>query len=344
MRAAGGLPRCGRRALLAAAGLGGLGCGSTILGRPAAGQALPPALLPDSTTLLLPGPENGAAAQWARNVAAGLARALPQAMALRTSILGGPDGVTAANRFATLEGGDGRTLLVLPGLAAHARLVGESRAQFQPANWLPLCASWQGAVLAGRGLPAPASARPLRLALPGPEAPETAALMALDLTGHAATPLFGLSGAAAEAAITRGEADAMVIAAPHPRRRALELGLTPWAELETPERRDSPDLPSLLPPALPATPQQLAVQAGFAALRLRAALVLPGLTSADIVATWRRAALRWQEEEGRQSLEWAGPALVGAELRAAIGTLLPPPEAVLAYREWLLRRLSWQPG
>ncbi|MFC7608702.1 hypothetical protein [Teichococcus aestuarii] len=76
---------------------------------------VPASLAPDSATLLLPGPEGGAAAQWARGVAAGLARGLPHAVALRTVTLGGPDGVTAANRFATLEAGDGRTLLVLPG-------------------------------------------------------------------------------------------------------------------------------------------------------------------------------------------------------------------------------------
>lgn len=304
----------------------------------------PGAPLPDSATLLLPGPEGGEAAQWARSLAAGLVRGLPQAVALRSTVLGGPDGVTAANRFATLEAGDGRTLLVMPGIAAHARLVGESRAQYQPESWLPLCVSWQGAVLAGRGpsLP-PRGGAPLRLALPGPESPEASALMALDLLGHAATPVFGLSGAAAAAAVQRGEADAMPVADPLPPLRAQQWGLTPWLELDTPARRDHPELPAF--GAAPARPAQVAAaQAGFAGLRLRAALMLPGLTAADVVALWRRAALRWQEEEAKQPLETTAPALVGAEARATMAALTPPPDAVLAYREWLLRRLAWQPG
>ncbi|ONG55678.1 hypothetical protein BKE38_08820 [Pseudoroseomonas deserti] len=306
--------------------------------------AAPP--LPDSATLLLPGPENGAAALWARGLAAGLVRGLPHAVALRTTILGGPDGVTAANRFATLEAGDGRTLLVLPGLAAHARLVGESRAQYDPESWLPLCVGWQGAVLAGRGVfVPPRAAQPLRLALAGPDSPEAAALLALDLLGFPAVPVFGLSGAAAAAAIGRGEADALVMADPTPQTRSRQYGLTPWLELDTPARRDHPEL--LAASSAAARPAALAAaQAGFAALRLRAALMLPGLTPADSVAAWRRAALRWQEEEEKsQPAEGsASPALVGAEARAIMAALCPAPDAVLAYREWLLRRLAWRPS
>lgn len=303
----------------------------------------PASLAADNVTLLLPGPEGGAAALWARGVMAGLARGLPHAVALRATILGGPDGVTAANRFATLEAGDGRTLLVLPGLAAHARLVGESRAQFQPESWLPLCVSWQGAVLAGHAPSAP-STRPLRLALPGPDAPEAAALLALDLLGQPALPVFGIAAADAPSALAQGAADAVVIAAPAAAAQARRHGLTPWLELDTPGRRENPELPaaSALPALRPAA--LAAAQAGFAALRLRAALMLPALTSADVVAAWRRAALLWQEDEARQPAETTAPALVGAEARATIAPLCPAPDAVLAYREWLLRRLRWQAG
>lgn len=348
----GGAPR-GRRAWLRLAGAAALmpALAPPLRAQPQPGAAalapaspVPASLAPDSATLLLPGPEGGAAAQWARGVAAGLARGLPHAVALRTVTLGGPDGVTAANRFATLEAGDGRTLLVLPGLAAHARLVGESRAQFQPEGWLPLCVSWQGAVLAGRGVLAPTAARPLRLALPGPDAPEAAALLALDLLGLPAIPVFGIAGGEAAAALAQGVADAMVIAAPAAAAQARRQGLTPWLELDTPGRRENPELPaaSALPAIRPAP--LAAAQAGFAALRLRAALMLPGLTSADVVAAWRRAALLWQEDEAKQPAETTAPALVGAEARATIAPLCPAADAVLAYREWLLRRLRWQAG
>ncbi|MFC7554280.1 hypothetical protein ACFQU7_21865 [Pseudoroseomonas wenyumeiae] len=175
---------------------------AALLGAPAARAQR---LAADTATLLLPGPEGGPAALWAAKVAAGLVRGLPHAVALHSTTIGGPDGVTAANRFATLEGAEGRTLLVLPGSAAHARLIGESRARYPVEGWLPLCASWQGAILAGRGpMPAPNAARPLRLALPGPDAPEAAALLGLDLIGYPATPVFGMSALAAEQALARG--------------------------------------------------------------------------------------------------------------------------------------------
>ncbi|HWL82577.1 MAG TPA: hypothetical protein VNR89_16640 [Roseomonas sp.] len=334
----GGTGRLGRRDSL---GLGVLALLAAACGRPALAQPQPSALVPDSTTLLLPGPEGNTIAQWAQEVATRLARGLPHAVALHSLVLGGPDGVTAANRFATTEAGDGRLLLALPGLAAQARLVGESRAQFDPEGWLPVCVSWQPAVLAGRGRYPLAGNRPLRLALSTPGAPETAALLALDLMGHPAVPLFNLTGPAAEAALAAGEVDAMVIAAPAALRRAAELGLTPWLELEVPGRRDYPELPSTgMAATLPAP--LAAAEAGFAALRLRAALMLPRLTSADVVAAWRRAALRWQEEEMRQPMEGAALALAGAEARAMVAALTPTPTAVLAYREWLLRRLGFQ--
>ncbi|HWX46786.1 MAG TPA: hypothetical protein VNZ61_01865 [Roseomonas sp.] len=331
------MKRLGRRDCL---GFGALAL-TGLSGARAAAQPQPAALVPDSATLLLPGPEGGAAAQWAQGVATGLARGLPHAVALRSLVLGGPDGITAANRFATMEGGDGRVLLVMPGSAAHARLIGESRAQFDPEGWLPICVSWQGALLAGRGPWPPTGGRPLRLALPAPDAPETAALLALDLLGHPAVPIFNLAGPAAAAAIAAGEADALVIAAPSALRRAAAMGLTGWLELEVPGRRDHPELPSTAEASARPVPLA-AAEAGFAALRLRAALMLQRLTSADVVAAWRRAALRWQEDESHQPAETTALALVGAEARSLTAALTPPAPAVLAYREWLLRRLGFQ--
>ena len=89
-----------------------------------------------------------------------------------------------------------------------------------------------------------------------------------------------------------------------------------------------------------ASPGARAVLAAAAGLQLRAALVMPPLTPADTVAAWRRAALRWQEEERAQPGD--GHALVGAPAAAAFALLNPPPDAVLAYRNWLERRLGWR--
>ena len=107
-------------------------------------------MLPAVATLLVPGPEDGGFARFAGRLAASLGRGATTAIILRSTVLGGPDGVTAANRFATEGAPDGRTLLVLPGLAALARMIGDPRARFDAAGWLPVCAAQGSAVVVGR--------------------------------------------------------------------------------------------------------------------------------------------------------------------------------------------------
>nr|MCV4207506.1 hypothetical protein [Roseomonas sp. SXEYE001] len=285
------------------------------------------------STVLVPGPEEGSSSAWTTRAVAALARGHYRPVALQLSHLGGPDGVTAANRFATLEPGDGDRFLTLPGMACQAWLTGATRARFEPRAWLPLLVSWNSAVLAGRGrLPSPGAA-PLRVAIPSPDAPEAAALALLDLLGVPAQAVTG----PAEAAFRAGEADALIIAGPAPIDRAKVLGATPWYQL-SPTQDDATDLPPL-PVRSPAARGALAA---VAALQLRAALVMPYLTPADTVATWRRAALRWQEEERTQPGE--GRPMVGAQAAAAFALLAPPPDAVLSYRSWLERRLGWRAG
>ncbi|NGM21314.1 hypothetical protein G3576_14925 [Roseomonas stagni] len=299
--------------------------------------------VPEAAILLSPGPEDGPEARMAGRAAAALARGLVQASALRVTVLGGPDGITAANRFASSTAPDGRVLLLLPGLAAQAQLVGDSRARYEPRQWPALCASLQAAVVAGRG--APADGTPLRVALPGPAAPEAAALLALDLLGRRAAPVFGLSGAAAEAAVSQGQVDALVLCGGAPGPRAAALGLTPWFAFDAAGGgRDAlaPEIPSLgdLIPD-PHRPDLLeAARAAGAAMRTRALVVLPQLTSADVVALWRGAAQRWAEEPADEGARRVG----AAEATMLSSTLCAAPDIALAYREWLLRRLNWRAG
>jgi hypothetical protein len=77
---------------------------------------------------------------------------------------------------------------------------------------------------------------------------------------------------------------------------------------------------------------------------LHAALVLPALTPAGRVASWRAAAGRWLEEEARAAAAAGGMRfLSGAEAAPLLSAALaPPPEAALAYRDWLLRRFNWR--
>lgn len=302
--------------------------------------------VPEAATLLAPGPEDGATARIARRAAAGLARGLVQAAAVRVSVLGGPDGITAANRFASSAVPDGLVLLMLPGLAAHAQFVGDSRARYDPRQWPAICGSLQPCILAGRG--AVSDAAPVRLALPGPAAPEVAALLALDMLGRRAVPVFGLAGAAAEAAVQAGQADALPLAGAALGPRAGALGLNCWFCFDSAGQPRDTALP-LVPMLgeLMLDPQRLdlleAVRAGGAALRTRGLVVLPALTAADVVALWRGAAQRWSEEEP-EAIE-AGARRIGAAAATAhAAALCPQSDVALAYREWLLRRLNWRAG
>jgi hypothetical protein len=306
------------------------------------------AMLPGAATLFVPGPDDGPLSRWATRLATALARGATTAMALTPVVLGGPDGVTAANRFATEAAPDGRVLLVLPGAALHARLIGDPRARFDGAGWLPVCGAEGGAVVVGReSMPAlgpalgPAPGRaPLRLALPAVDHPGAAALLACDLMGVAAVGVPGLAGAEAEAALAQGQVDAMLLQGAAVPARLAALGLRPWFSLDAAGGRDTglPGLPSALeaatagPPALRAALAAAAVHA-----RLQAAVVLPALTPGNLVALWRAAAQRWLEE-GRGGLSAGLRPLSGSDYPS----LVVPPDAVLAYRGWLARRLGWR--
>ncbi|WP_426956264.1 hypothetical protein [Muricoccus radiodurans] len=297
-----------------------------------------PALGLDDSVLLVPGPEDGGCVRWAGRVAASLARALPVSTPPRLTVLGGPDGVTAANRFGTLEAGDGKALLVLPGAALHARLIDPGRARFDPGSWVALLALWQGAVLAGRGPLAAGGQAPLRVAIGSPDAPEAAALAALDLLRVPARPVTG----PAAAVFSAGQADALIIAGADPVAAARAIGATPWFRFAASGEAEGVPVFQATSGLSAASPEMRAVLAAVAAVQLRASLVLPALTSANLVAAWRRASLRWQEEARAEPGE--GRALAGAEAAAALAAIIPTAEAVLAWRTWLDRRLGWRPG
>jgi hypothetical protein len=306
-------------------------------------QARAAAMVPEAATLIAPGPEEGLAADFATQAARGLARGLAQATSLRVRVLGGADGVTAANRFAASTPADGRLLLTFPGLAAQALLIGDSRARFEPRLWPAVAGSIAPALLAGDGeLPA---MQPVRIALPGPAAPEAASLLALDLLGRNGSPVFVPPGTPPEAALRIGAADAIVLSGPGAPARAGALGLRPWFVFDgiggkrEQELADVPTLSELLA-ASPRRDLLLAVRAAGAAIRACGLLVLPRLTSADAVALWRDAARRWTEATGASTTETRriGP----DEAAATLAMLCPPPEAALGYRDWLARRFGFQ--
>jgi len=319
-----------RRALLA------LGAGSAASLRPAA------AAPPESASLVVAGPEDAPAAQWAARVGAGLGRLLPQAAVLRLQVVGGGDGIAAANRFATAAAPDGRTLLALSGTAAQARAAGDSRVRFDPGIWLPLCGAAQAAVLAGRG-PLPQRGTTFRIALSNPDSSDAAALLALDALGVAAAPVFGIPPAAAEAALAQGAADAALLLGPGLPDRLVGLGVQPWIAAEPIGGGREPTLPDVptLGEVIGAAPVLGACQLGFAAFRMRGLVVLPALTTGDALAGWRSAGRHWFEEEIREPAVADRP-LDTMQTGALLATLCPPPAAVQAYRDWLARRLNWR--
>lgn len=307
-------------------------------------------LVPEAVTMLAPGPDGGMAEQLATRAAGALARGLVRAAALRVAVLGGPDGITAANRFASATLRDGPVLLLLPGYAVQAQLVGDTRARYEPRHWPGICGSVQPCLLALRP-DAPLNA-PLRIAVPSASAPEAAALLALDLLGRANVPVFcppadaTLRHVSTEAAVSQAAADGLVLAGTGAAARAAELGLIPVFAFDGAGQARDPSLPNV--PTLgevlpdPAQPELLAaVRAAAAALRGRALLVLPALTPADVVALWRGAARTWPEEA--PDAPEAGTRRIGpGETTLLLGTLCPPPDVALAYRLWLLRRLNFQ--
>jgi hypothetical protein len=286
--------------------------------------------VPEAATLLVPGPEGSPAAEFGTRAAQGLARGLVQAAALRVSLLGGPDGITAANRFAASTAPDGRMLLVLTGQAAQALLVGESRARYEPRHWPAIAGSLVPVLVAGRG---PLNgAQPLRLGLPG----------------RGATPVFLPAGLGPDAAIGAGVADAVVLSGRDAIARTVALGLEPWFSFdgERPGRDTALAEVASFGELLGDRPQRelvAASRAAGAALRVRGLLVLPALTSADSVALWRGAARNWVEEV-REPEETTTRPVGGEEAADLLATLCPPSEISTAYRDWLRRRLNWQAG
>lgn len=302
------------------------------------------AMLPAVATLLVPGPEDGGFAHLADRLAASLGRGATTAIILRSTVLGGPDGVTAANRFATEAAPDGRTLLVLPGLAALARMVGDPRARFDAAGWLPVCAAQGSAVVVGREAMPPAGAAP-RFGLAGPDMPGAAALLGCDLLGLAASPVLGPASMRLEAALGQGMVEAALLTGTDLPARIAAIGGRPWFTLEPAGMRDPllPETPSLFDLPLGGGAElRAAAYAATGCTRLQAALVLPALTPANLVAAWRGAAQRWLDEETRLGWRPGLRPLPGAEAAPLLAALGPPPAVLLAYREWLLRRLNWR--
>ena len=306
------------------------------------------------------GAEGGTIARWARLVQPALAQALAPGTAFRDTVLGGADGVTAANQFQTRGTLDGLTLLMAPGETALAWLVGDPRAKFDVSRWVAVMAALSPAVMVGRP-GALATGRPVRVAAGSPGGPDLPAILGLELLGVHAERVAGLDTAAIPAAFARGAIDAVLLRGhnvPQQVQAMAQRGLQPLFALGLPDKVEHlsrapafPRLPSLvdlyrnLHGEPPASPLFDAWRAAAIASQLEFGLVLPELTPAPMVALWRQAGVQAMAALDIRAL-MASLALqpVSGPAATACGDLWSPrTPALLALRGWLSKRYNWRP-
>lgn len=352
------LPR--RRILAGAASLSA----AAAFGRPGHGAAAAlVAAFPEGATLLVGGPATGRTAEWGRLLAPLLQQGLPLTEPLRQDLVGGADGVTAANQFEARTTPDGATALLLPGSAALLWLVGDPRAKFDVAHWVPGLAGIGSGVIAARlPLERLGIGAPVRFAAAAPNGPELPGLLAIELLGLRLVPVFGIGTEAARRdALAHGVVDAVFVGGrdvPQLVPALAASGALPLLSMGSPDatgawQRDAaypalPTLPELraargLPPAAPLMP---AWRAAATAVQLDVALVLPHLTPAAMVALWRLACAK---------------AAAAPELQAAASSIAVRPQAapvasastealavdaaaLLVLRRWLTTRFNWRPS
>ena len=328
--------------------------GLPLIGRAAMATPVPrPVSTIPEAVVLIAGPDGGLLDRWSRVVQPALAQALPPETMLTRNAVGGPDGVTGANQFATRGDPDGRTVLLAPGDAAIAWLVGDPRAKYDLSRWTSVMACLTPGVLVVR--PGALRARKaVRIALPHLASTGLAGLLALEILGVTAEPVLTVPADGVAAAFGRGAIDAAFARGHKVDRQVAELvaaGGQPLLALggrdETgrPVRDEAfPTLPVLTELTQANGPLLDSFHAAATAARLECTLVLPQLTPAARVALWRQAAIEATAALDVQALALAVGARVvgGAEASAAAPATSPP--ALLALRQWLVARHKWQPA
>ncbi|MGH7068060.1 MAG: hypothetical protein ACREEU_09790 [Acetobacteraceae bacterium] len=331
--------------------------------RPAsAAAALAAEPFPNGVKLLVAGTPGEPVDGWANALTPVLRHLLPPETRLSKENAIGNDGVTGANQFAVRAIHDGATVLLVPGAAATAWLVGDPRVHFDAADWTPVIAGVSPGVVIGRvPMAALRQHQGLRIAATAPTGPELPALIAFELLGVKATPVFGLGDqAAAGGALEAGGVDLILLHGENVPRRMESLaaaGARALFSLGAPDAaghwgRDPllPGVPSFDEISLvllghpPAGPMAGAWRAAAAATMLDFALVLPQLTPADLVALWRNLGGRLTDAATVRGLS-AGAgvrSLPGPAAAAAIAAVTADVASLLALRVWLNRRFGWR--
>lgn len=329
-------------------------------GRRSVSAGVAPEPFPTEITATLAGPAGGEMDFWAKPVLAAFGRALPPGTHVRALPVGAADGVTGANQFEAQTAPDGASLMLVPGTAALAWLVGDPRAQFDIGHWVPLVAATVPAIVVLRGgANALTAGRNVRVATQSLIGPGLALPLAIELLGARPEPvvlqsddepLNALAGGRIDAILLRGGAatESIGIAGTE---AVFSLGMMDDSGARV---RDAafPRLPSLaelhamMRGQLPGGVLFDAWRAVVAAVQLDFAAVLPPLTPAAMVALWRRAgaeaiqAPELRKLAGEQSARLTG----GMAGTAAIAAAMADTATLLELRRWLGTRFNWRPS
>jgi hypothetical protein len=362
------LPRHGRRHLFGVlATLPVLTRAGTVRAAPARAAAqvtpLSTAPFPDGARLMVAGPPHGALNGWADAVLPALEQSLPPDTSIHRAVVGGADGVTGANQFEARGVPDGLTVLMAPGQAVLAWMIGDPRAQYDVGHWLPVMAgATPGLVVARQGMPGPD--RRLRIATAGGVAgPDLPALLGCDLLGVTAEPVIvsPAEPVAVRNAFVQGAADAVLLRGHGVPEQFAALSAAGAQALFSLGAYDDagrtvrdpawPDVPTfaelygMRSGLRPAGALYGAWSSAAAAAQLEFALVLPQLTAASMVSLWRRAGT---DARAAGSVQTVGAALgvrpLAGPAATAITTVAAADAAALAeLRRWLADRFAWHP-
>ncbi|HME25489.1 MAG TPA: hypothetical protein VKI44_29850 [Acetobacteraceae bacterium] len=354
------LPRTGRRSLLAMlTSLPAAMRAGTLLAAPPPTVAAP---FSETPRLLVAGPADGALNRWADALLPALEQSLPPDTAIRRIEIGSADGVTGANQFEARGAPDGQTVLLVPGQAALAWLVGDPRAQFDVGHWVPVMAGASPGIVVGRPTVLTPDGR-ARVAAAGPASFDLAALLGIHLLGARMEPVFGLlEPDAARSAFAQGAVDAVLLrghrvpeqftalaaagAQPLFTLGAFDAGGRAARDPSFPEVPHFAELFAWRTGNKPNDPLFEAWCAAAAAAQLAFGLVLPQLTPAAMVSLWRRAGVDAVAVPGVQATAatvnvrpLTGPTAAANTAVIAVGA-----PALQELRGWLASRLNWHPG
>jgi hypothetical protein len=316
---------------------------------------------PEGAKLLVAGPNDGALNRWADALLPALEQSLPPDTSIHRIEVGAADGVTGANQFEARGAPDGLTVLLAPGQAVLAWMVGDSRAQFDVGHWVPVMAGISSGIVVGRQ-DVLARDGHSRIAAAGAASLDLPALLGIHLLGTRIEPVFNLADPAeARNAFAKGAVDAVLLRGPGvlDQFAALSaLGAQPLFTLgaiddagqavRNPAFPDVPHFAELYATrsgSKPGGPLYDAWCAVSAAAQLDFGLVLPQLTPAAMVSLWRRAGADAINAPGVQSAAASLNVRVlgGAAATTNTAATAATASAMLELRRWLVSQFNWRP-